>query len=68
MALKYDVVVFVRVRNDKGETLPYDLAPAKRWLGDFKTEEEARDRVRQVEEHVFEKYNPQEIATRTASS
>lgn len=61
MALKYDVVVFVRVRNDKGETLPYDFAPAKRWLGDFKTEDEARAHVGQIENLVFEKFNSQEL-------
>ncbi len=59
--LKYDVVVFVRIRNEKGETLPYDFAPAKRWLGDFKTEVEARARVEQIESMVFEKFDPQEL-------
>lgn len=60
-ALKYDVVVFVRIRNAEGETLPFDFAPAKRWLGDFKTEADATARVEQIENMVFEKFNPQEL-------
>lgn len=58
---RYDVVVFVRVRDKNGTTLPFEFCPAKRWLGDFKTEADATARVQQIENMVFEKFNPQEL-------